>query len=89
MDVDVTVTVETELNDYTRVKQMSLDKGPLMWWNHHVQEFPHLFHMTRCVFHFCVSGEALHYSVGLVKSDLWGNLLDTTLIDVMWSEQAP
>ena len=23
-------------------------------------------------------------SVGLVKSDLWGHLLDTTLIDVMW-----
>jgi hypothetical protein len=23
--------------------------------------------------------------VGLVESDLWGSLLDTTLIDVMWS----
>jgi len=27
--------------------------------------------------------------VGLVKSDLWGRLLDTTLIDVMWAKQAP
>ena len=25
----------------------------------------------------------------LVKSDLWGSLLDTTLIDVMWAKQAP
>ena len=25
----------------------------------------------------------------LVKSDLWGSLLDTTLIDVMWTKQAP
>jgi hypothetical protein len=27
--------------------------------------------------------------VGLVKSDLRGSLLDTTLIDVMWVKQAP
>jgi hypothetical protein len=27
-------------------------------------------------------------SVGLVKSDLRGSLLDTTLIDVMWGKQA-
>ena len=28
-------------------------------------------------------------SVGLVKSDWWGRLLDTTLIDVMWTKQVP
>jgi hypothetical protein len=33
---------------------------------------------------YLVSPERLFNSVGLVKSDLWGNLLDTTLIDVMW-----
>jgi hypothetical protein len=27
--------------------------------------------------------------VGLVKSDFRGSLLDTTLIDVMWTKQAP
>ena len=27
--------------------------------------------------------------VGLVKSDLWGRLLDRTLMDVMWAKQAP
>jgi hypothetical protein len=31
----------------------------------------------------------LFSSVGFVKSDLRGSLLDTTLIDVMWSKQAP
>ena len=35
------------------------------------------------------SPERLFSSVGLVKSDLWGRLLDTTLIDVMWAKQAP
>ncbi len=35
------------------------------------------------------SPETLFSSVGLVKSDLWGRLLDTTLIDVMWAKQAP
>ena len=44
VDVD---SVETELNDYTRLHQVPLDTDPLMWWNQHVQEFPHLNHMTR------------------------------------------
>jgi hypothetical protein len=35
------------------------------------------------------SPERLFSSVGLVKSDLRGSLLDTTLIDVMWVKQAP
>jgi hypothetical protein len=35
------------------------------------------------------SPERLFTSVGLVKSDLWGRLLDTVLIDVMWAKQAP
>jgi len=29
------------------------------------------------------------HDMGLVKSDLRGSLLDTTLIDVMWAKQAP
>jgi hypothetical protein len=33
--------------------------------------------------------ERLFSSVGLVKSDLWGSLLDSTLIDVMWAKQVP
>ncbi len=35
------------------------------------------------------SPERLFSSVGLVKSDFRGSLLDTTLIDVMWAKQAP
>ena len=37
------------------------------------------------------SPERLFSSVGLVKRDLRGNLLDTALmrIDVMWAKQAP
>ena len=33
LDVDVD-SVETELNPYTRVQEMSLDTDPLMWWKH-------------------------------------------------------
>jgi hypothetical protein len=78
-------------NAYTRVKQVSLDTDPLMWWKKHVQEFHHLARMTRQ--HLAVpansaSPERLFSSVGLVKSDLWGSLLDTILIDVMWTKQA-
>ena len=35
------------------------------------------------------SPERLFSSVGFVKSDLWGRLLDNTLIDVMWAKQVP
>ena len=63
-----------------------------MWWKQHVQEFPHLTRMTRQ--HLTVpvtseSPERLFTSVGLVKSDFRGRLLDNTLIDVMWAKQTP
>jgi hypothetical protein len=91
MDVDVD-SVEAELNAYTRVQQVPLDTDPLMWWKQHVQEFPRLARMARQ--HLAVpatsaSPERLFSSVGLVKSDLRGRLLHSTLIDVMWSKQAP
>ena len=35
------------------------------------------------------SPERLFSGVGIVKSDLRGMLLDSILIDVMWSKQAP
>ncbi len=91
MDVDVD-SVEAKLNAYTRVQQVTLDTDPLMWWMQHVQEFSRLTRMTRQ--HLTVpttsaSPERLFSSVGLVKSDLRGRLLDITLIDVMWAKQAP
>jgi hypothetical protein len=58
----------------------------------HVVEFPRLVRMTRqylTVSVISLSPERLFKSVGLVKSDLRGSLLDTTLIDVMWAKQAP
>ena len=72
--------------------EVPLDTDPLMWWKQDVQEFPHLDRMVRQ--HLTVpatsaSPERLFSSVGLVKSDLRGSLLDTTLIDVMWAKQAP
>ena len=88
MDVDV----ETELNVYTRVHQVPLDTDPLMWWKKHVQEFPRLTRMVRqhlAVPTTSVSPERLFRSVGLVKSDLRGRLLDITLIDLMWAKQTP
>ena len=85
-------SVEVDLNTYTRVQQVPLDTDPLMWWKEHVQEFCLLTQMTRQ--HLTVpttsaSPERLFSSVGLVRSDLRGRLLDSTLIDVMWDNQEP
>jgi hypothetical protein len=55
-------------------------------------QFPRLSHMDRQYLVVPVrsaSPERLFSSMGLVKSDLWGRLLDTTLIDVMWAKKAP
>ena len=68
------------------------DTDPLMWWKQHQQEFPRLARMARqylAVPASSASPERLFSSVGLVKSDLRGRLLDSTLIDVMWAKQAP
>ena len=93
MDVDPSsVNGETELNAYMRVQQVANDTDPLMWWTQHQQEFPRLARMTRQYLAVPVSSaspESLFSSVGLVKSDLRGRLLDSTLIDVMWAKQAP
>ncbi len=56
------------------------------------QDFPRLTLMARQDLTVPASSESperLFSSVGLVKSDLWCSLLDTTLIDVMWVKQAP
>jgi hypothetical protein len=87
--------VETDLNAYMRVasvQQVPLNTDPLMQWKQHVQEFPRLARMVRQ--HLAVpatsaSPARFFSSVGLVKNGLPGNLLDTTLIDVMWAKQAP
>jgi hypothetical protein len=103
MDVD---SVKAELNAYTRVHQVPLDTDPLMWWKQHVKEFLVIWwkqHVKE--FHLRLAGMVRQYlpvsassasperllsSVGLIKSDLRGRLLDTTtLIDVMWVKQTP
>jgi hypothetical protein len=93
MDVDPSsVNGETELNAYMRVQQVVKDTDPLMWSKQHQEEFPHLVRMTRQYLtesDSSSSPERLFSSVGFVKSDWWGSLLDTTLIDVMWAKQAP
>ena len=63
-----------------------------MLWNQHVQEFPHLTRMFReykSVPVTSVSPERLFNTVRVVKSDLRGRFLDTTLIDVIWDKQSP
>ena len=80
--------------DYTRVQQVPLtqtlwcggnrtSKSSLDWttWSDNTWLWLSLLRLLR--------DSSVWDSRGLVKSDLWGNLLDTTLIDVMWSEQAP
>ena len=46
MDVDVDI-LESEVNTYTRVQQVSIDTDPLMWWKQYVHESPLLVHMVR------------------------------------------
>ncbi len=88
MDVDPSsVNGETELNAYMRVQQVANDTDPLMWWKQQQEEFPTRQYLTVTV--SSVSPERLFSSVGFVKSDFRGRLLDTTLIDVMWAKQAP
>ena len=85
MDVDPSsVNGETELNAYMRVQQVANDTDPLMWWKQHQQEIPRLSRMARqylSVPASSVSPERLFSSVGLVKSDLWGSLLEGHTID--------
>ena len=55
-------------------------------------QFPHLASMATQYLTVPASSESperLFSSLGLVKSDLRGRLLDSTLIDVMWAKQAP
>jgi hypothetical protein len=66
-------------------------------WTQHQQEFPDLdrmvfFRMARqylTVPATSVSPERLFSRVGLVQANLSGSLLDTTMIDLMWSKQSP
>jgi hypothetical protein len=94
MDFDVTsVEGEVQLQAYIEVQQvLPDDTDPLMWWKHHHQEFPDLVRMTRQYLTVPVtstSPERFFRRVGLVQTDLCGNLLDTTMIDLMWSKQVP
>ena len=55
-------------------------------------EVNHAQRMTRQYLAVLASSSSpakLFSSVGIVKSDLRGSLLDTTLIDVMWDKQTP
>ena len=50
---------------------------------------PHDQTVPDCASASSSSPERLFSSVGLIKSDLRGSLLDTTLIDVRWAKRAP
>jgi hypothetical protein len=93
MDFDVApVEGETQLQTYMQVQQVPNDTDPLMWWNHYQQEFPDLSRMARqylTVPATSVSPERFFSRVGRVQTDLCGNLLDTTMIYLMWVKQAP
>ena len=77
---------------YMQVQQVTNDTDPLMWWKQCQQEFPDLTRMARqylTVPATSPSPERFFSRVGLVQTDLCGNLLDTTMIDLMWAKQAP
>ncbi len=93
MDFDVaSVEEEAQLQAHMQVQQVPNDTDPLMWWNQHQQEFPDLDRMARqylTVPDTSASPERFFSRVGLVQTDLRGSLLDTTMIDLTWAEQAP
>ena len=73
-----------------RSQQVSLNVDPLWWWKNHEAKFPHMAHMARQYLGVpatSASCERLFSSVGLVKTDLRGSLLDSTIIDIMWAKQ--
>jgi hypothetical protein len=93
MDFDVaSVEGQGHLQTYMQVQQVSNDTDPLMWWKRHHQEFPDLVRMARQYLTVPVtsaSPERFFSRVGLVQTDLWGSLLDTTMIDLMWTKPVP
>jgi hypothetical protein len=73
-----------------RVQQLSNDTDPLVWCKQHQQETSEV--PTLRPYGQAVPGcacERLFSSVGFVKSELRGNLMEITWIDVMWAKQTP
>ncbi len=66
-----------------QVQQVSNDTDPLMWWKQYQQD------LVRTVPVTWESPERFFSRGGLVQTDLWGRLLNTTMIDLMWAKQAP
>ena len=65
--------------------------GALSWWKANEHRFPRLALMARQYLAVPASSaacERLFSSVGLVKTDLRGSLLDSTTIDIMWAKQS-
>jgi hypothetical protein len=93
MDFDVvSVEGQSHLQAYIQVQQVPNDTDPLMWWKQHQQEFPDLARMSRqylVVPTISASPERFFSREGLVQTDLRGSLLDTTMIDLMWTKQTP
>ena len=93
MDFDVSsVEGESQVQAYMQVQQVPNDTDPLMWWKQHQQQWPDLVRMTRqylAVPATSESPERFFSRVGLVQTDFRGRLLDTTMIDLMWSKQDP
>jgi hypothetical protein len=93
MDFDVSsVEGDTQLQVYMQVQQVPNDTDPLMWWKQYQDEFADLSRMTRQYLAGPVtsaSPERFFSRVGLVQTDLCGRLLDTTMIDLMWTKQVP
>ena len=93
MDFDVSsVEGEAQLQAYMQVQQVTNDTDPLMWWKQYQQVFPDLTRMVRpylVVPATSASSVRFFSRVGLVRTDLCGRVLDTTMIDLMWAKQVP
>ena len=78
-----------ELEAYLRVPQVYSNVNTLQWWKDHEAEFPHVARMAKQYLGVpatSASVERLFSSVGLVKTDLRGSLLDSTTVDIMWAK---
>jgi hypothetical protein len=77
---------------YMQVQQVPNDTDLLMWWKQYQQEFPDLSRMARqylAVPATSSSPERFFSRVGLVQTDLCGRILETTMLDLMWTKQTP
>ena len=78
------------MDRYLKEQAADTKIGALQWWKVNESRFPRVALMARQYLGVpatSASPERLFSSVGLVKTDICGSLLDSTIIDIMWAKE--